>query len=65
MGEAGAIVVDVGINRVDIQRERGWRLAGDVHPDVESVASLLSRTWWRWTDDGRNADGQYGDGTNT
>lgn len=39
----GAIVVDVGINRVDdSSRERGWRLAGDVHPDVESVASLLS-----------------------
>ena len=39
----GAIVVDVGINRVDDStRERGWRLAGDVHPDVESVASLLS-----------------------
>jgi len=39
----GAIVVDVGINRVDDStRERGWRLAGDVHPDVESIASLLS-----------------------
>ena len=39
----GAIVVDVGINRVDdSSRERGWRLAGDVHPDVEGVASLLS-----------------------
>lgn len=39
----GAIVVDVGINRVDDStRERGWRLAGDVHPDVEAIASLLS-----------------------
>ena len=39
----GAIVVDVGINRVDDStRERGWRLAGDVHPDVASHASLLS-----------------------
>ena len=39
----GAIVVDVGINRVDDStRERGWRLAGDVHPDVASNASLLS-----------------------
>ena len=39
----GAVVVDVGINRVeDNSRERGWRLAGDVHPDVESVASWLS-----------------------
>ncbi|MEC7253391.1 MAG: bifunctional methylenetetrahydrofolate dehydrogenase/methenyltetrahydrofolate cyclohydrolase FolD [Candidatus Thermoplasmatota archaeon] len=39
----GAIVVDVGINRVeDSTRARGWRLAGDVHPDVASHASLLS-----------------------
>ena len=39
----GAIVVDVGINRVDdSSRERGWRLAGDVHPDVSETASLLS-----------------------
>ncbi len=39
----GAIVIDVGINRVDdSNHERGWRLAGDVHPDVEHVASLLS-----------------------
>ena len=39
----GAIVVDVGINRADdSSRERGWRLAGDVHPDVALTASLLS-----------------------
>ena len=39
----GAIVVDVGINRIeDSSRERGWRLAGDVHPDVALHASLLS-----------------------
>ena len=39
----GAIVIDVGINRVDDDsRERGWRLAGDVHPDVADVASLIS-----------------------
>ena len=39
----GAIVIDVGINRVDDDsRERGWRLAGDVHPDVADVASLMS-----------------------
>jgi methylenetetrahydrofolate dehydrogenase (NADP+)/methenyltetrahydrofolate cyclohydrolase len=39
----GAVVVDVGINRVDDEsRERGWRLAGDVHPDVSEVASWLS-----------------------
>lgn len=39
----GAIVVDVGINRVeDVNHERGWRLAGDVHPEVKEMASLLS-----------------------
>ncbi|MGB0151667.1 MAG: bifunctional methylenetetrahydrofolate dehydrogenase/methenyltetrahydrofolate cyclohydrolase FolD [Candidatus Poseidoniaceae archaeon] len=39
----GAAVVDVGINRVDDpSRERGWRLAGDVHPDVAGVAGWLS-----------------------
>lgn len=39
----GAIVVDVGINRVeDPSRERGWRLAGDVHPSVGDKASWLS-----------------------
>lgn len=39
----GAVVVDVGINRVeDTTRERGWRLAGDVDPDVAEVASWLS-----------------------
>ena len=39
----GAVVVDVGINRVDdATRERGWRLAGDVHPEVAEKASWLS-----------------------
>jgi methylenetetrahydrofolate dehydrogenase (NADP+)/methenyltetrahydrofolate cyclohydrolase len=39
----GAVVVDVGINRVDDDtRERGWRLAGDVAPEVESIAAWLS-----------------------
>lgn len=39
----GAVVVDVGINRVDDDtRERGWRLAGDVHPDVALKAAWLS-----------------------
>ena len=39
----GAVVIDVGINRVDDDsRERGWRLAGDVDPSVAEVASLLS-----------------------
>lgn len=39
----GAIVIDVGVNRVDDDTlERGYRLAGDVHPDVSLVASALS-----------------------
>lgn len=39
----GAVVVDVGVNRVDDStRERGWRLAGDVSPDVKEIASWLS-----------------------
>ena len=39
----GAVVVDVGINRVDdATRERGWRLAGDVDPEVSEVAEWLS-----------------------
>ena len=39
----GAVVIDVGINRVDDStRERGWRLAGDVHPEVAEKASRLS-----------------------
>ena len=39
----GAVVVAVGINRVDdATRERGWRLAGDVAPDVSDIASWLS-----------------------
>tara|TARA_B100000941_G_scaffold57776_1_gene37770 strand:+ start:1173 stop:2090 length:918 start_codon:yes stop_codon:yes gene_type:complete len=39
----GAVVIDVGINRVsDATRERGWRLAGDVHPNVSEVASIMS-----------------------
>jgi len=41
--KSGAIVVDVGINRVeDASRERGWRLAGDVDPNVGEKASWLS-----------------------
>ena len=39
----GAVVIDVGINRVDDStNERGWRLAGDVDPEVGEIASLLS-----------------------
>jgi methylenetetrahydrofolate dehydrogenase (NADP+)/methenyltetrahydrofolate cyclohydrolase len=41
--KSGAVVVDVGINRVeDHSHERGWRLAGDVNPAVGEVAAWLS-----------------------
>ena len=41
--QPGAVIVDVGINRVDdATRERGWRLAGDVDPEVAEVAGWLS-----------------------
>lgn len=41
--KSGAVVIDVGVNRVDDPtKERGYRLAGDVHPDVANVASALS-----------------------
>ena len=39
----GAVVIDVGVNRVDDDsKERGYRLAGDVHEDVSGLASALS-----------------------
>ena len=39
----GAIVVDVGINRVDDSSiDRGYRLCGDVEEDVESIASYMT-----------------------
>lgn len=39
----GAVVVDVGINFVrDDQRPEGFRVVGDVHPDVRGVASIVS-----------------------
>jgi 5,10-methylene-tetrahydrofolate dehydrogenase/methenyl tetrahydrofolate cyclohydrolase len=40
----GAVVIDVGINRVDDStRERGYRLVGDVHYDeVKEVAGAIT-----------------------
>jgi len=41
MVKPGAVVIDVGINRVeDATRERGYRLVGDV--DFEAVAPIAS-----------------------
>ena len=38
----GATVIDVGVNRVDDDSEKGYHLTGDVHPDVTEVAGALS-----------------------
>ena len=38
----GATVIDVGVNRVDDDSERGYHLTGDVHPGVGEVAGALS-----------------------
>lgn len=43
MVKKGAIVIDVGINRVDDEsQDRGWRLAGDIDPNVAEVAAYLT-----------------------
>ena len=39
----GAVIVDVGVNHVeDDTLEQGYRLAGDVHPEVDAVAAMRS-----------------------
>ena len=38
----GAAVIDVGVNRVDDDSERGYHLSGDVHPEVSAVAGTIS-----------------------
>ena len=40
MVKEGAIVIDVGINRIDSNTEKGYRLVGDVN--FESVATKVS-----------------------
>ena len=41
--KSGAVVIDVGVNRVeDNSKEKGYRLAGDVHPEVSEIASAIS-----------------------
>ena len=41
--KSGAVVIDVGVNRVeDNSKEKGYRLAGDVHPEVSKIASAIS-----------------------
>ena len=38
----GATVIDVGVNRVDDDSDKGYHLTGDVHPNVAEVAGALS-----------------------
>ena len=38
----GATVIDVGVNRVDDDSDKGYHLTGDVHPDVAEVAGAIS-----------------------
>lgn len=44
MVKEGAVVIDVGVNRIDdASRERGWRLVGDVdYPQVRKKASAIT-----------------------
>ncbi|DAC07633.1 MAG TPA: bifunctional methylenetetrahydrofolate dehydrogenase/methenyltetrahydrofolate cyclohydrolase FolD [Candidatus Poseidoniales archaeon] len=38
----GATVIDVGVNRVNDDSEKGYYLSGDVHPGVREVAGAVS-----------------------
>ena len=38
----GSTVIDVGVNRVNDDSEKGYHLTGDVHPEVGAVAGALS-----------------------
>lgn len=43
MVKPGAVVIDVGVNRVDApERPSGWRLVGDASRDVREVASFVT-----------------------
>jgi methylenetetrahydrofolate dehydrogenase (NADP+) / methenyltetrahydrofolate cyclohydrolase len=42
MVKPGAVVVDVGINRIGMTESGKAKLAGDVHPEVAEVASALT-----------------------
>ncbi len=55
MIKPGAVVIDVGINRV------GERLVGDVHYEEASAVAICdySSARWSWSDDNRDAAWQY------
>ena len=56
----GATVIDVGVNRVNDDSERGYHLTGDVHPDVGEVAGALSPVPGGVGHDDCHADVEYG-----
>jgi methylenetetrahydrofolate dehydrogenase (NADP+)/methenyltetrahydrofolate cyclohydrolase len=41
MIKEGAVIIDVGMNRIDADNERGYRLVGDV--DFEDVYTKVSK----------------------
>jgi len=40
--KSGSTVIDVGVNRVEDESEKGYHLSGDVHADVFDVAGAMS-----------------------
>jgi methylenetetrahydrofolate dehydrogenase (NADP+)/methenyltetrahydrofolate cyclohydrolase len=40
--KSGSTVIDVGVNRVEDESEKGYHLSGDVHADVVDVAGAMS-----------------------
>jgi len=58
----GAVVIDVGINRIDDKtNERGYRLVGDVAFDeVAPKAKAITPVPRRWADDHCNVDVEHG-----
>ena len=38
----GAIVIDIGVNRIEDDSDKGYHLTGDVHPEVAEIAGALS-----------------------
>ena len=57
----GAIVIDVGINRVeDETKPKGYKLVGDVESRSEKYRRLaIARSWRCWANDSGDVDGEY------
>ncbi len=58
----GAVVIDVGVNRVDdATAKAGYRLKGDVHfESAKQVASLITPVQGSGTDDDRDVAQEHG-----